>query len=1069
MRKAVLTIVILVFIFLQVGKAQKPKLTIQTGHVKSIYDVAYSSDNKYVISGGAGGNLILWDVASGKQIRALKASNRPIYSVAFSPNGKYAVTGSNDEDPKLWDLRTGELLKILGYVEQEYQDMNFSTYRSMVYHPDGRTIYAANLNAIQIFNAATGEAVDWIEAHDDDLNSLDCNGNGTLLVTGSKDKTVKLWNAKTYKQINVLKGHRNDVRSVTFSPNGKYIASAGKDSVIILWDVNTGRRIRTFKNAGTIIYSVKFSPDGKNIASACENKTMMLWNVATGEKIKTYYGHSAFVTSLSYSNNGKNVITGSADRTLKLWSVKDFEELYTFKGNEVNFWSVDVNKQLTNLISGNSDNSIKLWDLGRDTKLKTLSGHTESLRSVDFSPDGKYAVSAAADNKIILWDVITGRKIKTFLGHIDAVNAVKFTVDGEKIVSGGSGKTMKLWDIKTGKEIRSFSGHDGWISSIALTPDGKYAFVGTSYKKSKLWNLATGENVSNIDQTITSVLSVAVSPDGKYCLVGHMDNEMEMYNLSTGHSIKRFMGHRNYVSTVSFSPDGKYALSGSYDKMLILWDVKTGEKAHVYDAHESAVLSASFSSDGKFIFSGSGNDIKILDVKSGKELASLISLPNSNDWVVSSPLGFFDGTQNGMKNIHYVKGMDIIPLESLFENYYTPNLLYRILKGEKLEEPKLNVVNIKLPPLVEIVSPSNNGDLRGFQPKGPQKLNSSKKEIVVTVKATDQGGGIDEIRLYHNGKLVNATQRGYKVVPRKGDVKSKSFTLTLVNGENRIKATAFSSQRTESKPDEIIVNYKGVRSPTDLYMLVIGINKYKNPKYNLNYAIADATAFKKEIENGGSTIFGKTEIVYLPDNKATKQGILDAFNSLKLKAKPNDVFIFYYAGHGVMSEEQNSQFYIIPHDVTQLYGNNDLLRTKGVSAAELQNFSKDLKAQKQLFVFDACQSGGMMQHLAMRGATEEKAIAQLARSTGTFWLAASNSEQFATEFATLGHGLFTYTILQALKGDADGSNKDKKITVKEISAYLNDKVPELSEKYKGSAQYPNSYGYGQDFPVVIFK
>ena len=71
--------------------------------------------------------------------------------------------------------------------------------------------------------------------------------------------------------------------------------------------------------------------------------------------------------------------------------------------------------------------------------------------------------------------------------------------------------------------------------------------------------------------------------------------------------------------------------------------------------------------------------------------------------------------------------------------------------------------------------------------------------------------------------------------------------------------------------------------------------------------------------------------------------------------------------------------------------------------------------------------------------------------------------------ATLGHGLFTYTILQALKGDADGSNKDKKITVKEISAYLNDKVPELSEKYKGSAQYPNSYGYGQDFPVVIVK
>ena len=170
-----------------------------------------------------------------------------------------------------------------------------------------------------------------------------------------------------------------------------------------------------------------------------------------------------------------------------------------------------------------------------------------------------------------------------------------------------------------------------------------------------------------------------------------------------------------------------------------------------------------------------------------------------------------------------------------------------------------------------------------------------------------------------------------------------------------------------------------------------------------------------------------------------------------------------------MSEEQKSEFFIIPYDVTQLYGDNEMLRSKGISAKELQEFSKELKAQKQLFVFDACQSGGMIELLASRGVAEERAIAQLARSTGTFWLTASNSEQFAVEFAQLGHGLFTYTILKGLKGDADGSSKDKKITVKEISAYLNDMVPQLSQKYKGRSQFPNSYGYGQDFPVKVVK
>ena len=111
----------------------------------------------------------------------------------------------------------------------------------------------------------------------------------------------------------------------------------------------------------------------------------------------------------------------------------------------------------------------------------------------------------------------------------------------------------------------------------------------------------------------------------------------------------------------------------------------------------------------------------------------------------------------------------------------------------------------------------------------------------------------------------------------------------------------------------------------------------------------------------------------------------------------------------------------------------------------------------------------MVDLLSTRGAAEEKAIAQLARSTGTYWLAASGTEQFAIEFKELGHGLFTHTILLGLRGQADGGNLDKKITVKELSAFLNDMVPELSEKYKGRAQYPHSYGYGQDFPIVIVK
>jgi uncharacterized caspase-like protein len=159
---------------------------------------------------------------------------------------------------------------------------------------------------------------------------------------------------------------------------------------------------------------------------------------------------------------------------------------------------------------------------------------------------------------------------------------------------------------------------------------------------------------------------------------------------------------------------------------------------------------------------------------------------------------------------------------------------------------------------------------------------------------------------------------------------------------------------------------------------------------------------------------------------------------------------------------------LVPYDVTQLYGNDGALAQKGFSAAALQQMSKEIKAQKQLFILDACQSAGALEVVAgARGAAEEKAIAQLARATGTQWLTASGSEQFASEFSQLGHGSFTYCLLEAFKGDTNPP--DKKLTVKQLDAYLQTKVPEITQKYKGTPQYPASYSYGNDFPIIIIK
>ena len=122
-----------------------------------------------------------------------------------------------------------------------------------------------------------------------------------------------------------------------------------------------------------------------------------------------------------------------------------------------------------------------------------------------------------------------------------------------------------------------------------------------------------------------------------------------------------------------------------------------------------------------------------------------------------------------------------------------------------------------------------------------------------------------------------------------------------------------------------------------------------------------------------------------------------------------------------------------------------------------------------MVLIDACQSGGSVELLAQRGAREEKAMAQLSRSAGIHVLSAAGSEQYATEYAEIGHGVFTYALLEALGGKADGAPKDGTVSIYELKSYIETMVPEYSQKFKGQVQYPYTFSKGQDFPVGVFK
>jgi hypothetical protein len=366
---------------------------------------------------------------------------------------------------------------------------------------------------------------------------------------------------------------------------------------------------------------------------------------------------------------------------------------------------------------------------------------------------------------------------------------------------------------------------------------------------------------------------------------------------------------------------------------------------------------------------------------------------------------------------------------------------------------------------------TSDADKRGIKINdGIRKIESAQQQFAITVEVTDQGGGIDEVRLYQNGKMIEGSARGFKEVSNNAGTKTYNFTINLQPGDNEIKATAFNSERTEAIPDILKIIYNGAKAEATLYVLSVGINTYKNSKYNLKYAVPDADAFVASVTENADKIYLSVQTKMIKNTEATKANILKAFKDLQSKILPQDVFVFYYAGHGVMTEGNGTakdDYFLVLTDMVQMYADPAQLSPQCISSRELNDQLITIKAQKQLVVLDACQSGGATEMFASRGAAEEKAMAQLARSAGIVVLAAAGMDQYATEFATLGHGVFTYSIVEGLKGNADGTNNDKKITVFELKAFLEDYVPELTKKYKGEAQYPTGYSKGQDFPIKV--
>jgi WD40 repeat protein len=522
--------------------------------------LVFPPDGRTLLAAGKDGGLLVWDLAAGREIARLRASDKPALALTVTRDARTALTAHDGGELHLWDVTNRRHLRRL--------DVQPRGPHTVTLAPDGHSFaFCPSPNEVEVRDTETGTLRQRFQ------------GDGTVVGLTYAPDGIALWVARAGGEIaawDVRTGERRraltcpDVRLpsrpptevsniwVWFGPETREVAWNGLGGVRI-WDLTTGRETPVLAGHRTGVSWVGFAADGATLLTAGGGSTFGAWDAATGlerQPLRTL-GSSPHLKGLVET---RGQIAGDRRRVA----------LVTYNN------SIEVKPQP-------DEGQIFLWDPASDRPPIPLAEQAGPVHFAALTPDSRFVAGTEAGGKIRVYDAATGRLVRTFAGRPYEFHPT-FTPDGTILATTAADRTgVRLYDFQTGRVLRDVR-DPAHAVSLAFSSDGQYLAIGYdsgpeggSQRSIVFHHIASAQECGRISTGGHSVHALTFSPDGRLLVssgYGGLAMSVQLWEVASGQERRRFTGgHSNSIMTLDFAPDGRRFASGSFDCTALVWQV----------------------------------------------------------------------------------------------------------------------------------------------------------------------------------------------------------------------------------------------------------------------------------------------------------------------------------------------------------------------------------------------------------------------------------------------------------------------------------------------------------------